>query len=767
MASRINPAFKANILDPMVHMILNDPGLFPRPAHTPGQESSSSAQGSAAQPETRPKIRVTTMDLNPWGYTGNASQFGVGDVGESEQTFPNEFSESKMSDGYKGASPVFNNGSPPPKRDDVEFGHDSDAETGTPSKSKEGKAEPSLSELMKLAEKHDDAPDKENQQSSSDLLPEPPASPNKSFAKRSTSPPLNHALAQRASILGYKKPSASRLRNEIDESPADDEKLVQIKGKEPIANANFRKRPQAPEERAKDKTAIPWLGKLIDGGRFDESAADAHLLPKSKADRGGVTKGTTWVERTKLVQGIPLKGSIADKNSLMPPIVLLNEVPGTTNFIVRIPTPSDQLPELRFRASGNGLSSDEWAKIPHEFRHFHRLTLAKFWDLAYTPIVRKTFLDYKQKLALAGKADKVLDWANKLLATLVDIHEANILETANSIFDAGNIEKFIEKFPLDLSISDELLAALAETKQTLDDPSYDTTTAREIFALLKGVKFDSRLTKRLIHFYKELESLHNSSKMVAPSRNKKYILMIKLNALDLVAFSKGKGEVLTLVTEDMTLATEDAKTSNGKGENVELVAETATDKGKGKGKENDSPATNTTISKGKSKGKGKGKNKGRGKGKGKEGELLVEGPATDTGKGKGKENDLPVNYLTIGEDKGKESDEIEAARRQANSDILRGAKKLWLGSKADEFRKAMARIFTATPDNPRGLFQSPLAMLEAAKLIAYSKTLGIMDSFIRPQIGQIAHVEVFCSLLAEPDFFAAMAMVVEELNWDR
>lgn len=340
MADKLDPTIRADALDPTINMLLNNPNLFKMPARTPGQESSSSAQGSAAQPETN--LKITTMGLKSWGNTGDASKAGVDNVGDSEQTIPDEFSVSEVSDGYKGARPDFGGGSSSPEYSGSEFDHDSDAEAGTPSKSKEGKAEPSLSELMKLAEEYDESPDQESQQSLADLLLELPAPLNESSAKRSTSPPLDHALARRASILGYKKPSASRLRNEIHDSSADDDKLAQTKGKKLLANVDFQKQPHASEERATDGKATSSFGNSIDTERADELAAFAHLLPKSKAYREGITKEKTtqsWVERTRLVQGIMLQESVADKDSLIPPIVLLNGAPETTDFMVRIPTP--------------------------------------------------------------------------------------------------------------------------------------------------------------------------------------------------------------------------------------------------------------------------------------------------------------------------------------------------------------------------------------------------------------------------------------------
>ena len=656
MADEKGPFFKARILDPIIHMLLNSPSFLPLRAHTSG------------------KIRITTMGFETWGYTSDASKSDVDHVRESEQTVPDEFSESAVSDRYKGARPDFHNDSSPHEHNNVEFDHDSDAEASTPSKSKE--------KLMKMAREYDNAPDKENQQSLSDLLREPPASSFKS-TKRSTSPPLRQALAQRASILSIKKPSASCLRNEIQRSPADGDKLTQTKDKEPLANVNFQKQPRASEERATDKKVI--------GGRADD--------PKRKADQERVIKEKITqkgVERTRLVQGTLLKGSVADESSLIPPIVLLNEA----------------LADMKFRKSGSGLSVNEWEKVPIKFRRFH--LLARFWELAYDPAVRKTVLNYKQKPALADEENEALDTANILLGALVSLHEEADIEEGVKDIDARN-----------LNISEP---------QNLD-PGYDTTIACETFAVSEGLKPDSKLIETPTDFHKELQTFLDSFSIAITPSQKPFMMTARLDGETLMR-SGPEFRFATLAMEDLHL--QDPATSKGKGE------------------ENNLPATNTTI-----KSRGKGKDRG----KGKESDLLLESPAT-TDIAKSRDRDSLVKYLTITDDGVKEVHHTEASRRKADSNMLYKAKKVFLGPKADKFRQAMSTLIDAPPHDPRGPFQSPLTMEEAARLIAYQRLYEIVENRIRPQMIHPAMVGFFCEGFAEPGVFTALSVVIEELNWD-
>ncbi|KAF6238533.1 hypothetical protein HO173_003038 [Letharia columbiana] len=507
---------------------------FKLAAHIPDHGSTSLTQASAAQPESSHKLKTTKQGRKPLKIDVDASKAGVDHVREN----------------LIDVSPLID-------FDDFEFVYDFDTEAAGSSRSQEGKAEPSLSKLMKLTEEdaeYDESPYKANQQSLSDLLLELPAPSNESPAKRNISPPLEHALARRASILSYKAPGASSLRNE------------------------------------------------------------AH---------GQV------------------KGPVADADPLIPPIVLFKEASGSPKVKWHIPPEIEETLELEFRPSGTGLFAHEWVKVPIEFRHHSQNTLARFWDLTYNSVVRKTVLLYKRKLATAGKADQVLDWPNRLLAALVDIQEFDIQEGAEHVFDTSDTKTSKRKLSVPaipeesagFSGNNILIAALREVNLSLANPNDDTFTAQEKLALSKGVKLGSQnapiLTEVLTDFYKELPALRYSSKMATTLNDREKIISEKLALLELQALGIGKGE-------ESELAMEDATTGKGKGKGKEgdrLVEGSVS--GKGKDRENELPLEDAKT----------------GKGKAKESDMLVKDPAI--GEGIGKENGSPVKDTTIGKGKGK------------------------------------------------------------------------------------------------------------------
>lgn len=769
----------ADELDPTINMLLTKfPEFFRLSAGISGHASSSSAQASAAQPETsqlKPSQLSGPRDAIALDDTANTSNTGVDNIGASEQallgesTVPGEPAESEVSDWCKGGRPYSRDDSPMADFDGFEFDHDSGTEAATPSKSKEGKAEPSLSELMKLAEKYDESSDKENQQSLSDLLLELPASSNESPAKRSISPPLEHALARRASIRSYKKPTASRLRNEIHRSPADDDKLAQTEGKEPH-----------------------WVEKRVDVAKVDATAASAHLLTQSKAHKEGATeekRGQKGVEPTRWFQATSLIGPV-NKDSPLPPVLLMEAAPGS--YKLNIPTSyfgPNRPPDLRLGGSGVGLSADEWVKVPNEFRNYHPVTLAEFWDFACNPVIRQTVHDYKRNLALAGEADKVLDWPNKLLAALVDIKEAEIQKGAEHIVDTRDVKSSeprmsISSIPKGSTELSDRVSAVLEIQKGLADPSYDTTTPCERFVLSKGVKLDSQLMEILTKFYKELQTFHNSSKRPPTLSDRENIMLEKLTLLEPKAFGRGNVEESELTVEDATngklegkkgeMLAEGSDMVGGKGKNNELPLEdTKTGKGKGKdsdvlvndpaigkgeGKHDDLPAKDTTMGNGKGKGRKKRKGKGKGKGKERESELLVESPATD--KGKGRENDLPLVDTMVSEGEEKEDDDHEAMKRKIVTEVFNTLKALYVDvdPNSEEFRKHLPL---------QVISDEPLTREEKNAELAYNGTYNIMEWFIRPQTATAVHRRLICGLLADRGFFASLIPAIPELQWNR
>lgn len=819
----------ADKVDPTINMLrTKSPEHFKLAAHTPGRGSISSAQASAAQSETSRKLKVAKKGRTSPKDAGDASKAGVDHAEESEQTVPDRSAESGVSDAYKELCPILLDGKGPcltligstplAASEELELGHDSETEAATPSKSKEGDTEPSLSKLIELAREHNQSPDKEKEQSLLDLLRELPASSNKSPTKRSTSPPLNHAIARRASILSYRKPSASQLRNEIQGPSANGDELAQTMGGEPHTDAISLKKLHAHQGRATDENAISRFGKSIDVTKANQPAPSAHLPAKSKTQREGATEVKTVKE------GIEL----ADDDSLEPPIFVFKDASGSMAFALSVPTLSSGSTELMLREPGVGLSADERVKVPDEFRHLHSVTLARFWDFAYNPVVRETVLDFKRNLALAGEADKELNWPNRLLVTLVGIQEAEIQKDAKHVVDASDIKTSGRKLsasttteePTELSDTGILLAALVEAGKVLADPSYDTTTAREKLALSKGVKLDSILTEILMDFHKDLQRFHYSSDM-----NK--AMSEKLASLELETFGKGKAEESALASEEAKngkvngklaegLATGNGqykeneagngkgkrkgKGKKGKGKKSKSLMDNATT-GDGKGEQCNKPVealTDSTIDKGKSKDNELPQEDAtNGKGKAKESEVLVEDPVISKGQGKENEPLIDYSHMTKGKvedmdflfafaladtvvSKGKGTEtEIKEELCKVYNNILAGAKALFLDPKSVGFLKSMglnpnaASKSTASSACPhdanvlRDLIQFPLTRMEESTLMISKKAYDSMEKAIRPQTALPSQVELTCKLLVSPEIFTALSPLIEELRWNR
>ncbi len=197
-----------------------------------------------------------------------------------------------------------------------------------------------------------------------------------------------------------------------------------------------------------------------------------------------------------------------DQYAIVPPIAVEKDVHGHHEFRLRLPTyasGADRQAEVTFRNPEVGLTVAEHAKVPAEFNWLPDSTLAKFWDLAYDPTVRKTALEYGWALALARERYK-LEGPNKLLAMLANIQNKEEFE---HVFDAGAIKirgnhLSIAVFPkgaVKPSGTDILWAAFDEIALSLANPSYKKTAACERLALSKGVKLDSQLMDRLTDLF--------------------------------------------------------------------------------------------------------------------------------------------------------------------------------------------------------------------------------------------------------------------------
>lgn len=299
---------------------------------------------------------------------------GEKNVEESEWAVPNEFAGPEFSDWDKEERLDFSDDTPIQMLDKFMFDHGFDTETGSQSKSKGKQAEPRQAEMWKFEEANSKYADRNTLNSLSDVPHKLPASSGKYSAKRSVSPPLFDAIAQRVSILNYQKPGASGLRNEFHESSAASE---------------------------------------------------------SSEHDGTVWNGFGYTGRLVATVG---ERPTANEHGLIPPIINWNEDPQNPKFVLRTPKPAafglDEPRDINIHAADAGLSADEWAKVPHEFRHLDQQILTTFWDFAYNPVIRQTVLNYKREAALAGE---VLDLPNELLVAFVDIHEAAMMEGAKYI----------------------------------------------------------------------------------------------------------------------------------------------------------------------------------------------------------------------------------------------------------------------------------------------------------------------------------------------
>ena len=738
--------------------------------------------------------------------------------------------------------------------------HGSNTKAGNPSKSKESKAEAGLSKMMKMAEEYSESPDKEILENLSALMLDLPASSDKSSAKHSISPPLNHALAQRASILGYQKPGASRLRNEIHESPGDDDRQASEydetedasdsslaesfkngeRGVLPVETGSEEFPPSSSSAtslledamggahtRALTARVDAYIGRYVpESALRDPSFQDrkevvllclyqvgvapeyyvdlpdqavlAAFAVAGDADAReamrqveGVSEPSETVlnvltshkstktkgfERTEWRKATLVERPIADRFRLVPPIIHWKENHGSAQFSLSIPAPPSKLappPEVEVRKRGVGLSAGEWAKVPNEFRHLDQLTLTRFLDFTYNPMVRKKVLNYKRESALAGE---VLDLPNKLLVALADIQEAEIKEGAKHVAGTNDIKANIHKIGIsalleeiaELSNVDTdlkrrknnliLLTAIDEAHESLADPNYNNFEARAKYASSKGVKLGPHLTEILKGYYEELQKLYYSFEMITNPLDQGKIVLEKLASLELNAFGQGKDEKTELVMEE-------AETSKVRGKEDDVLVE-----GSANGKGN---------TKRKKKGKGKGK-----KGKGKkrdirmEGSILDEGKDSDnelvpedgtTGKDKAKESNALQQDQAIDKGKGKENDlpmegtSIENESHQSRSDGSHEPK-LLLFSTAPKFTPSNAiPIAINVPDK----LQHQPRSIQKQHMAGLVEIYKFMEDNVRPQSASPEELDLCCRFLSEPGILDTMSRHIEELRWNR
>ena len=731
--------------------------------------------------------------------------------------------------------------------DDIEAA----SESATPSRSGYLKAEPSLAELMELDRKDDQSADKVQEQSMSDLLPHLPASPEKPSTKRRTSPPLGHAIARRASVLNHPKQKPSRLRNEIYRCPADHDESANTNGEGPRVNANALERSDGFRGRSTDKKAIFGFGKESDVAKANRIDENSYLPAKSDAQEEGTTKANTTKD-----------------DLIVPPLAFsksFEKSPEDQDWKLDIDKFADIL--LAFRDEGVGLSADELLKLPQEFRHIDQELLGLYWDFAYTPEIRREVLAFKHELAQAGKTNKELHWTHRLLLELVDTQEkvnhkgakrlvdASDIKTnqykesvaattrisarlpdAKNIADTNNINASehkesipaTTKQPAQFSVTDISLAAVSEFQQALEDPTYDITTRRQIFALYNGVKLDPTLTKILMDCYKNLLPHHFSSNTASVPNDTNKLVAGRLDSMELETPYKGEGKESDLPVEGTAFSP------------IE-VEEKGLPIGTSQGKENEAGNSNVKA-KGK-KNKGKRKNKGKGKG-GSESAMNDEAPDKDerkgrdmlmkdsaVGKGQRKDNELPLEDAMTGKGKVEESGALSKHPRTGNGSIggqgfnilpiktedlnekldallefdmvkalasfanvakenvreemqktyitiIGQAKALFLDPQSPGFIKSMGlkpnneSKSTASnappydPDNLRDMIQFPLTNKEQCEIIIFLKVYTLMEDCIRPQTASVSEVKLACDLLRDPMVFAALRPLIKELNWN-
>ena len=408
----------------------------------------------------------------------------------------------------------------------------------------------------------------------------------------------------------------------------------------------------------------------------------------------------------------------------------------------------------------------------------------------------------------------------KHLVTLVDMKAAKIREVARQIFDTDenkvNIAALLELSD-ELSSMDILAAAFAETREAIADPSHHVTAARERYASSKGMKLDSQLIERLKELFKEVtRDLHTPSSPFekATTRDDKMKIMLeKMALLELREFGKDKDKESKPAIEDPDTGKVKSKEGGahvegsymsqgraeenaaGKGEEQENklasdVAANGKDIGKeddtlvegsmidkGKEKQSDLIMEGPTTEKGKRKGKkvaGKGKRKDRdmlveestnNKGKEKEREELLEGLAKE--KGNSKDNDSPP---ADSKSESMESGHDDEETGQVDSDLLREAKALFLGSNADNFHEAVLFLLSAEQGSTVSdvlIDESRVLEVSENALLKFIKLRNLMERAIRTQTASPAQAVHCCRIFSDPHFFDVLSPVIEELRWNR
>lgn len=573
--------------------------------------------------------------------------------------------------------------------------------------------------------------------------------------------------------------------------------LAQTKGEEDRAHIKALTQHHISQRRAIDTRGKRFVGEPASAVE-NERASGVHLLINFKAHKEGASKEP------------------ADHDPLIPPLIFRER---DSVRLLGFSFPPDRLPEVAYREPGIGLSIDEWEMVPEQFRHHEQDVLALFWDFAYDPLVSKTALKYKRDLALAGEADRVLDWPNKLLLALVEVQEAERQGGPEPVVDTRDIK--ITKQALSASIIPEDFAECSDTNILIPalhestNRSYDTAAVQEKSAFPKSVERD--LSMDVIRNLTDLCNKYQHSiglpKIAATPADQMTDTLDKLTELEQRGFGESSDDERQRAMEDATTdKTKDEegallvgdsamgkstgkkarkRKAKGKNKSESLIDNTATGKGKGKerntlvedltvvkekGKNDDIPAENATT--GNSRAKGNDtlvKDPATGKGKEREFELPMKGPTT--GKSKGKEDDLPLKSQPASE--GVVSDGKYKQRDHGTQQVLLSkAKSIFLDPNSKGFNREMFDIFdkasqssvsSTLPKEGNVLCNlDPSALIEEEKkLLEWMKTYDAMEWLIRPRKATSDTLDMFCIMISNPETFIALKPLIEELQWNR
>lgn len=690
-------------------------------------------------------------------------------------------------------------------------------EAAAADRSEESKVEPERTTIAELADEYNNSPGKEERQTLSDMLLESAAIHNKSANRRSISPPLGYARTYRDTIRSHQQLGSSPLRNEIYRASADDDGVEQNKGKVSYLGINLLNQPFVPQGRVIESRDILRIGMSTDAAKVEEPAARAHSATMAK-DQEGATEETTVQEGSKRIgraHTTLTKGAVAYDGSLIPPVNTVSKgfrrYPKIT-LKVPAPTSGESPPtECSFGDSGIESHTGERSRVANESDDNGQGAVVRDTDLGYDQAVCDTVLGYSQTC----EADKVLDCTDELLVKLAEYIDAANIKIRGTITRKTTFPRMSAEF-LRMQLLNEVIR---ETHKSHADPSYKETTAREKFAVSKGVNFDSHLVERIdglvAEIDKELLNPHSSFATATDHNNKKDILLEQMALLELKVFGKSKNEESQLAIEaqvtgrvknkesDVHVAGsaispgkgEHNGTSKGKGKESKLVLDDVAN-GKGKAKDDDMLGEGSNVDSGKEmqseplmggpktkkrKAKSKKSKSSSGaavtaKGTSKEHDMLVEGSTLEEGegkecaateKGKAKENDLPPAESKV---ESKKNNHEAPMNLEWNVELVDEARAVVLGPESNKSTTGASFTITFSSDLPASsaIFQDP-RVIEAQNQVlkALEKMYDVMELVIRPQSASPYQLDLFCRFVRDPDYFSLMSSVIEELRWNR